>query len=95
MPTVFTAATVKTALRDARAGTETAVSDSKVPGLQIRTWRDGSCKWSVRTRYLDRQRRYDLGNVCEARSFEIRTNFTGHTTANFGMQPEIILLLDW
>jgi len=35
------------------------------PGLQIRTWQDGTCKWSVRTRLYDKQRRYDLGQVCE------------------------------
>jgi hypothetical protein len=36
-----------------------------IPGLQIRTWKDGTCKWSVRTRLYDKQRRYDLGQVCE------------------------------
>src|SRR5450631_4179253 len=65
MPTPFTANTVKDALRDARAGVEQAVSDGMIPGLQIRTWQDGTCKWSVRTRLYDKQRRYDLGQVCE------------------------------
>jgi hypothetical protein len=65
LPTPFTANTVKAALRDARAGVEKTVSDTMIPGLQIRTWKDGTCKWSVRKRLYDKQRRYDLGQVCE------------------------------
>jgi hypothetical protein len=71
MPSPFTANTVKAALRDARAGVEGAHSDGMIPGLQIRTWKDGTCKWSVRTRLYDKQRRYDLGQVCEGDRDEV------------------------
>jgi hypothetical protein len=64
-PIPFTSNIVKAALRDARARVETARADGMIPGLAIRTWKDGTCKWSVRTRLYDKQRRYDLGQVCE------------------------------
>jgi hypothetical protein len=64
-PVPFTAAVVKAALRDACAGVEGARSDTMMPGLSVRTWTDGTCKWSVRTRLYNKQRRYDLGQVCE------------------------------
>jgi hypothetical protein len=65
MSTLITAATVKSALRDARAADQQYdVSDSKIAGLQIRL-RKETANWSVRARLRARQRRFDLGRLCE------------------------------
>jgi hypothetical protein len=61
---LITANTVKAALEKAKRGEKSAVSDSQIRGLSIRTWTGGACKWSVRA--IDRrgiQRRFDLGAV--------------------------------
>jgi hypothetical protein len=65
MSTLITAATVKSALRDARAADhQYDVSDSKIAGLQLRV-RKETANWSVRARLGVKQRRFDLGRVCE------------------------------
>lgn len=61
---VFTAATVRNALRDQRAGKDYSFTDDKCPGLMLRV-RPRAARWSVRGRLHGRQRRWDLGLVVE------------------------------
>lgn len=64
MPAALTAATVKAAIRDSRAGKRWAKADGLMPGLQLRAQPTGA-RWTVRGRLHDKQRRWDIGGVCE------------------------------
>src|SRR5450756_2391015 len=64
MPAALTAATVKAAIRDSRAGERWAKADGLMPGLQLRAQPTGA-RWTVRARLNDLQRRWDIGGVCE------------------------------
>src|ERR1035437_1063797 len=64
MPAALTAATVKAAIRDSRAGKRWAKADGLMPGLQLRAQPTGA-RWTVRGRLHDEQRRWDIGGVCE------------------------------
>src|ERR1019366_4681277 len=64
MPAALTAATVKAAIRDSRAGKRWAKADALMPGLQLRAQPTGA-RWTVRARLNDLQRRWDIGGVCE------------------------------
>ena len=64
MPAALTAATVKAAIRDSRAGKRWAKADGLMPGLQLRAQPTGA-RWTVRSRLHDDQRRWDIGGVCE------------------------------
>ena len=64
MPAALTAATVKAAIRDSRAGKRWAKADGLMPGLQLRAQPTGA-RWTVRARLNDLQRRWDIGGVCE------------------------------
>ena len=58
MPAALTAATVKAAIRDSRAGKRWAKADGLMPGLQLRSQPTGA-RWTVRARLNDLQRRWD------------------------------------
>jgi hypothetical protein len=64
MSAALTAATVKAAIRDSRAGERWAKADGLMPGLQLRAQPTGA-RWTVRARLNDLQRRWDIGGVCE------------------------------
>ena len=64
MPAALTAATVKAAIRDSRAGKRWAKADALMPGLQLRAQPTGA-RWTVGARLNDLQRRWDIGGVCE------------------------------
>ena len=64
MPAALTAATVKAAIRDSRAGKRWAKADGLMPGLQLRAQPTGA-RWTVRARLNELQRRWDIGGVCE------------------------------
>src|SRR5450830_1296162 len=64
MPAALTAATVKAAIRDSRAGKRWAKADGLMPGLQLRA-QPTRARWTVRARLNDLQRRWDIGGVCE------------------------------
>jgi integrase len=64
MPVALTAATIKAAIRDSRAGKRWAKADGLMPGLQLRAQPTGA-RWTVRGRLHDKQRRWDIGGVCE------------------------------
>lgn len=64
MATALTAATVKAAIRDSRAGKRWAKADGLMPGLQLRAQPTGA-RWTVRARLHDDQRRWDIGGVCD------------------------------
>src|SRR5450759_2015991 len=64
MSAALTAATVKAAIRDSRAGKRWAKADGLMPGLQLRAQPTGA-RWTVRARLNDLQRRWDIGGVCE------------------------------
>jgi len=64
MPAALTAATVKATIRDSRAGKRWAKADGLMPGLQLRAQPTGA-RWTVRARLHDKQRRWDIGGVCE------------------------------
>ena len=63
-PTVLTAATVRAAIRDSRDGKRWARADGLMPGLELRAQPSGA-RWTVRARLHGRQRRWDVGGVCE------------------------------
>ena len=52
MPAALTAATVKAAIRDSRAGKRWAKADGLMPGLQLRAQPTGA-RWTVRARLND------------------------------------------
>jgi len=64
MPAALTAATIKAAIRDSRAGKRWAKADALMPGLQLRAQPTGA-RWTVRARLNELQRRWDIGGVCE------------------------------
>ena len=64
MATLITQATLKAGFRDQRQGKRYDVSDSRIPGLQLRV-KALSVRWSVRVRLFGVQRRYDLGPAVE------------------------------
>jgi hypothetical protein len=62
MPASLTAATVKAAIRDSRAGKRWAKADGLMPGLQLRAQPTGA-RWTVRSRLHDDQRRWDMSGT--------------------------------
>jgi hypothetical protein len=65
MAVVLTVEHVRKALRDHRAGkSRYDLLDAAVRGLALRVGKSG-CRWSLRLRWGDQQRRWDLGAVAE------------------------------
>jgi hypothetical protein len=95
--TLLTSASVLLALADARRGKTRDDVDSRVPGLTLRVKPSG-VRWSVHSRFGDKQCRYDLGPAVEgrrdgalcldtarARAMEVRT------ATREGRDPKIVL----